>query len=1776
MRQLYPEKAIHILNKRGYKFKKVLLSSLIILFSFCLFSQTTWDGGALTTNWSDPLNWSGDVLPLPGNDVVINTSITITNVPTISLNSLSVSQNVTLQSSAGATITIINADATPALNINNSRTLTLGGGTASTSVNLVFQTITGATNLAGTLANAAYNTLTINNGQIVTVTGSLTNSNNSVILINGTLNNSGTFLANSGTITVNGTINNSATVTGSPSNTSFASGSAYFHNQNGGSIPSSSWDVASNCNVSGLISATLAGGLNQTFGNLALNCAGLTAPITLTLSGAMIVQGNLLIQGTSPVNTITLAPDANNLTVNGTTTINNNGSFNDTNAGGVNTFTGDVNVNGNWSNSASSVNLGGSLIVNAGAVFNSGGGLYTLSGAGKSIGGTIAGITIANLALSGGGNKILTANTTVSNTLNLISGVLQLGNFNLVLTSATGPASISGTPTAANMIETNGTGVLLFNANLPNTALNGTYPIGYNGTYNPLVVSGLTGGAAAPRTFSIRVVTGQLFVNGINRYWEISQSGVGSAPTLSFKYNASEVSGDMTKFQPYTNISGSWALAPSPSAQGVNPVTSTTAAVLPSTSLWTAAMPGAFYSYQTGDWNNPNTWTYDPSGSTLINPLNAIPGYLDVVYILTSRAVSLTTNITTTDLDITINEGGFLDLATFNFANGLKALSGQGTLRLASISFPAPIATNNFITILGGTTEYYNSANFSLPAVPNTYNHLTINTGSAVATQMLNTLMLNGNLRVKTGTFCINDATSARRTLIINGNVTVDNGASLTVGTGVTNTTTNPTAVSNGGAGPLIDYYNLQSHRIDIYGDFTNNGTVRFTNLPYPVYNAFPPTIAGPTAGFATVYFRGSTNNTLTCNNTTDFYNLVLDKGVDQTFSLTIYSSAYKNFRLFGANIAAGDIVVPATTANPNLKKALWIRTGTLYLKGLTVIPSLSEGTIAGPPSSDYFIPANAALVMDGHDVVVLSTADDYREVNAAYNVSGGTGLVNGVGLGGNSALSILGKLQVNNGYLSTRESAGFTYWSYVSGQFIINGGTVDAKQFRDATISGTTGLISYVQNGGSFNLRGRFQRTPATYSSVSDLVNAPVNTTRVINGIDATAGTFSINTNTSNGFNMAGGTLSIYDVCGNTAAPYLAFQVGCGLSDINVTGGTVQISPITGTGFDATNYLINSTAPFANLVIDRVSSTSAVRLTANPLSVIKNLSLLNSAVFDANNLDVSIGGNFSIANGTTYTAGTNNTVFNGTGSQLFTVNLAGALTLNNFKIDKASADALVFAGSQNVINVTNTLTILNGKLGDNGNTIIVKGNIYNSGTHYGTGKIVLNGINAQTIDGNGNGIFNNIDINNTNATAAPVSLTAGITVTGTLQLVANKILNIADNKLKLTATGSVASTPGFGNSCFIQTKGLAGDGGITKDYSAVVPSFIFPIGAPTIAPVKAAAYTPATITIIGTPASYGSITVVPVGIEHPNTTTKGRSLTYYWRVKSGSGFNLGSATASHSYQYDVKDIVTGAEITEGEYVPARYDQSGYSWTFGTNASINTGTHTMAGPWLSNTNTVDGEYTAGDNNPTNPFGTSQILYSRQSGLWSNVNNWSKTSHTVNDPPALPPGPSDIVIIGGNDSIYLQSFTFVSKGTTPPASYYQLNAPGIPVSCASLQIERGSALDIENNPACNFGVVRSHPNGNGNFRLATSYATGTFYVFPLGDFSDFNVNIGTTEFYTVNPEIGPFFILPVNASSYGTVILTPLGGSNLILPNLPSVTIYGDLICRGQTGSHGLP
>lgn len=1118
-----------------------------------------------------------------------------------------------------------------------------------------------------------------------------------------------------------------------------------------------------------------------------------------------------------------------------------------------------------------------------------------------------------------------------------------------------------------------------------------------------------------------------------------------------------------------------------------------------------------YYSYKSGSWKDVTTWTHDPSGTTQVG--NSLPTAYDEVYVLSGRHVHLATDVNATNIKLIVNSGGILDLATYQLTGTLASLSGQGTLRLASAFFPAA-ADNAFVLAGGGTVEYYNGTDFVFPNSQATYNNLVLHAPGVTATQKRN-LVLNGDLLVRAGTFRINDNANTRYSFEINGDVTVNNGASLIVGTG---NTTNGGSLTDGTA-PFINYYSSNSHTIIVKGDFVNNGTIRFTNQSVPDFNSFP------SEGFATVYFQGATDNLLYANGQTDFYNLVLDKGLDQTYKLTVQSTAYSNFRLFGRNDLGGE----GGGINPNLRKALWIRTGSLVLEGMTVIPALTEGEGGGNPNGDYYIPANAALVLNGPEVIVLSTADDYREIYAAYGVSASNNNSLGLQSGGAQSFSIYGKLVINDGYMSTRESGGIITWDEASGHLEINGGFLDVKQIRAA--GGASGKFAYQQSGGTVALRGRFQRVPASYNSVSDLRatnETTISTVISTTGLSDGHATFNINSE-ANVFIMSGGKVLVYDVSGGSNR---AVGINAAANNINVTGGSFEIRPLTGN----TTFNVNSSAPFGDFVVNRKDGTGVVRLDGRPLVVKNNLSI-TSGVINANNLDVTVGGNFTVANGGTYNSGTNTTLFNGSSNQLFSVSGTlnnGAAGISKLAIGK-SAGSLKLTGDATTIVVQSDFTLDKGVFDDGGKTLTIAGNVKNAGTHIGDGKVQMNGSSAQTISGGG--VFQNLELNNS-AAGAPISLLDHLTIEGQLTFSMDRRFNIAGHNLKM---GPNASFVGANANRYVVTSGEAGAGGITKVVSEP-GSIHFPVGV--------ANFTPTTITLNGVPNSYGSISVVPVNMEHPNTTIKGRSLSYYWRVKS-QGFDLGAATVSHGYVYSNANIVTAGDITEAGYVAARYQASDYSWSTGTVADVDEDNNRIGEPgngvFLQDVTFIDGEYTAGDNSPVNPFGEVAKFYSRNNDRWNRTQTWSTTGHDGAQAPRIPRA-GDAVIIGNSHTVTVTANAF----------------------SGSLQIEEGAVLDVQTYTNSNFGTVINHASGNNGLIRVTSNNNNLVrvYSFPQGDFSDFNVNKGTTEFYSTDGRSTAVSILPEDVGSYGNLLLTPFDQDNLVLPN-KDVTIYGDLTCQGS-------
>lgn len=1510
-----------------------------------------------------------------------------------------------------------------------------------------------------------------------------------------------------------------------------------------GGAGTNNWGDANNWNPNGVPLATddvvISRNANTTINvNGDFECASLTLGLTGNDNGDRTFAFNVLTGST--------------LTVNGTINIDNSSTrWNRTKTlylnveGTLNAF-GDISLSSTSGNNnkpsslrltGGTINSIGNIVMNnpsprndltfttgtlnttgtiSGGIINVGTGTVNYNNTGDQ---NIGAYTYYNLETSGGGTKTLAGNTTVNNNLTLTSGVLSLGAYNL---THNGTAAIQGAPfSASNMIETNGNGYFhRGNAMAPYTV-----PLGSNGAYSPVTVESVSASNWVRFRSVYNITLGSLY---LKRYWAIQNSGNATA-TLTFGYDAAENPKDPTSI--WSRAEGGLWSAPTGIASfddAAKTFTITETSISNTISEWTAGFPlNTYFSYQEeGDWNVAETWTTDPGGTTLVG--SKVPEDGDVVVILPNRKVYLPADIATADLEININEGGILDMGDYSFTAGLAALKGTGTLMLSSTSFPSA-AVNTFIEDGGGTTEYYNTSNFTF--AQGTYNNLSINLTAGVVATQLSDITLNGNLIVKQGTYRINDnTTAAKLNLTILGDVTVNSGAFITVGNGSTNTTTTPTGIT-GGTAPFLNYYE-HFHRVVINGNFTNNGTVRFTNLDYPVYNLFPPTGSTAASGAASVYFQGDASSTLLCNGTTDFYNLILDKGTDQTHSLVIQPSVYSNFRLFGANNAATTINVP----EPDLMKALWIRNGTLVLRGHVVIPSLTEGAIA---NSEYYIPYSGALVLDGPDVVVLNTADDYGEVNIAYNVSGGTGAINGVNIANadRQGLVVYGKLTVNDGYLSTRESPGLLYSDVASGQIEINNGTVDAKQFR--TYTGTASGAAYRQNGGTLILRGRFVR-PVAYAAFADLKSTSgALSARAVNGTSANYGTFNLN-NSSNLFYMSGGTIKIYDASGNFAGgnPQFAVDVVSSIANTSVTGGTFEILPQTGTVLDdaATLLLWCEEAVYGNVTINRgPSCTTLVRLRNRALNILNNF-IITSGQFESGGQDIRIGGNFTVSADGDYNSA-NTTILNGKRNQTITID--GEAAINNLTLDRTT-DTVKVAGTQPGITISGVLTINGGVINDGGKTIAVAGNLTQSGIHVGTGKIQLNGTAAQTIGGNGTGVFQNIEFNNSNAVNDPISFTASKRINGEATFTTDKRVNLSTHNLTFGPNASVTGA-GTGTYRYFTTSGAAGDGGITKEYSSTT-SFEFPIGVNH--------YTPASIGLTAEPTAYGSITIKPVAYEHPNVTATGRSLTYYWRVQQ-SGFDLGTANVNHTYTYNEANVVTGGDVTEDGYVAARYNPTTFTWTKGTTADVNETTNVIS---FNAINTIDGEFTAGDDTPTDPFGVLTIFYTTQPGRWDQI-LWSNEGHTGTTLPlGTVPGSTNPVVIGHN--------VFLLTNTGSDDAYA--------VNVSSLQIKEGAELDIGNNPGSEFKVVLSHPEGNGKFRLTSRNVGGSqklVYQFPSGDFSDFNVNWGTTEFYSTTDNYAVFY-LPANVSNYGNLILSPTGTDNIVFPNR-DITVYGDITIVGS-------
>lgn len=1490
-------------------------------------------------------------------------------------------------------------------------------------------------------------------------------------------------------------------------------------------------------------------------GNISMGATNTICYALFSGNGALNVGGNLTGGTiTSSAGGGAVAPTS------GTVDYNGNGAqnigaytyYNLTISGGnTKTLQGTTTVANNLDLQQGALAINGNTLNLAGAVTRGGSGT-----------GTITGSATSNLAITGTGafpdfyftNATenlhgLTLNRTGAN-INLGSDLILSGTLALTngIISATGN-TISLTNTSAASVTAGAGSYVDGSISRAMTNAGGTYlfPTGASCGSHWLTLSSVSGtNPVIKATFSCTgAINGDATLvsplsNNVN--WHLEKVS-GTFTNAAVKLDGNEIDFSNTIAQSALQA-GIYSMITSVPAIGS--ITSTGIGAIASDKWLAIGSPfiKTYYSYQSGNWNTLSSWTTDPSGTLSVN--SAIPGPLDNVVILNGRTISVTSNIKVVN-SLEIRIGGNLDLTTTN-GHDFGTVTGQGVLKLSSGTFPAGTFTT-FVAAGGGTVEYNNSSNFTLSPAQTIYNNLIINLSSTaiIGNVLMSNLTINGTFTVQQGQFMIGQNTAyagdGRVTIDFKQDVYVSSNGLITVGSASTNNTNLPasfgtrpftTGMPNTGyeTGALVPRYYDIYHTIYIGGNLTNNGSVKFISSTITIPNYTTLT----TSGAASVRFYGQSNTSLTCNGQTDFYNLILDKGSDQTYTLTVDAAATSNFRLFGRNDWGGGGGADAN--NPELDKALWIKNGTLRLTGYVTIPSLSEGSCAGgSPNSDFYIPLNGGLLVDGPNVTVLTTADSYLEVNAAYGLNQASNTYNINTTAGCSSFSIYGKFQMNSGFMSTRESGGFIFWSNANGIFILNGGTIDAKQLRSA--GGGNGIASFIQSGGTLQLRGRYVINAAGITTVSQIRSAPVNYASTnTGGLDGGVGTFNIK-DANNLFAMSGGAMNILDVCQDNGN---VFDVRSNAQNNTVTGGTVNINT-----YNSTNYYINTTAPFQNLNLTRLAGAATV-LQNTALIINNNLVLSAASILNAQNFDLSIGGDFTLNSGCIYTPGNNTTTFNGSGGQVFTN--AGTVTsgLNNFILSNASNTNI-----SNALTVRGYLTISNNDcyLNDQGSNINVAGNILNSGTHtsQANGGIILNSTGAQTIGGDGTGVFGNIAVNNA---TGPVSFTANQTVNGNLRL-ANGILNINQYSLTLSAASNVydglaGTTAIFSNTKMVTTNGFQSDGGVSKTYSTTSPSFVFPVG-------SGGAYHPATIGFSTAPITWGTVNMKPVGFIQPITTSV-NALKYYWKVTSSGFTGIQPNSVSHLYHFiNPADINAG---TLANYYPGVYNP--YSWTVISDVSqidkINYNVKFTGVSYL------DGDYTAGE---PGALGTVKVYYSRKSGDWTDVNTWSSISNTGavdGTLPGISPNTYNPVIIG--DGLSNNHTVTIPVGTNNRI-------------VGALQINTGSVLDVTTTTGHNFGSLPNQKvTGAGTLRISSATNPA---VFPGGDFGNFlGAGGGMVEYYSTTTLGNTTFVLPTTYNAGGTnipianynhLLLTPFTGKNIILPNT-DLTVFGNLGVNGTT------
>jgi hypothetical protein len=733
-----------------------------------------------------------------------------------------------------------------------------------------------------------------------------------------------------------------------------------------------------------------------------------------------------------------------------------------------------------------------------------------------------------------------------------------------------------------------------------------------------------------------------------------------------------------------------------------------------------------WYSYQTGQWNNPDVWTLDGGVVPLLtNPGNEIPQPSDNVVITNGRTVTMNVNAVTL---AGIQVDGTLNIAATSGHN-FNTIQGNGRIRISGAAgvdnFPAGTTTLFADATNGGTVEYYGGSNISLNQ-NRVYNNMEVKFSSAGTTAvLLSNFTLNGELRIETGTLQFNDnSATITRTLGVTGNVTIEGSGSITTGTAT-----------------VVHEFNLNGNLVN------NGGNLLLTNYTVADYATAVPVTGGVNANF----LSATQNQELTCNGLSRFWRIKIDKGLDDTYRLGISANSAANFNLLGYashnndgdlttnNNALGlirgtvelrtNVGVPTLNTGGNYSvystAALWVNGGSATKPSGTAIVvygklRVTTGTLSAPISSGVTLRVNGTLEVEGGSVTANQVRTSVLGTSniGGYIQTGGTVVVNGTGgTNGNYytfSMTYPGNVfRMSGGTLTIRRASsttdrGILFINSDPQNINVTGGTVTLEMDNTSNNYVITSkaplwnliLRKTVNVASTFKLAGGTSGEvgpPDTRSIISaqplvvlnslTIDNTPFNATLDALGVDVELGK---------------------DFFINTGATYTT-----GTNTTKFTGSANGILNLGGTARTFNNFYFEKSVSTALLDIQNGVASPAASVTANgTFSALRGSLTYGAFVISAKGTVIS---NTTVGNA----ANTGKVILDGPSAQTISANNG---TFFNLELDNAAGINL----TTGTLNVARVLTMTNGIFNIGINKLVMAGaNASIAGAGFGSSKMI-------------------------------------------------------------------------------------------------------------------------------------------------------------------------------------------------------------------------------------------------------------------------------------------------------------------------------------------------------------------------------------------------------------------------------------------------------------------